>query len=97
MFKKAHYKVITMVFKIFLVLPAILFVESNLLGGRSSDAYNDDDDSDNDDNFTFILIRGISIVVVLSGFLFLSFKSKPFIRENDDKLDQYLLFWHVLV
>ena len=78
-----------MVFKIFLVLPAVLFVESNLVGGRSSDVYdNDSDDSDDDNNFGFVLVRGISIVVVLSGFLFFSFKSTPFLRDDDDKLDK---------
>ena len=82
-----------MIFKVLLVLPAVLFVSSNSIGGRKITNTNngdDDDEFEDDGNFGFVLIRGISIVLILTGAAIISFYSKPFIRDKDDKLDQFV-------
>ncbi len=78
----AFYKVISLFMKAMLVLPVVLFVNTNQVGDR------DDEKTDK----SLLLIQSIWALAVLSIYCILSGYSEPFIKDSDDRSDQVARF-----
>jgi hypothetical protein len=81
--KWAFYKVIGMVMKVVLVLPATLLVASNSIGGRITP---EDPEFDSGDR-GLLLAQSILTFIVLGIYAGLAWSSRPFLRNSDDALD----------
>eukprot|EP01083_Nonionella_stella_P262556 892671_1 len=73
----AHYKVIAMVIKIILVLPVVLFVNTNQVGGRNETNHDK----------SLLAAQSAWTIVVLLAYSALSTWSRPFIKDTDDQVD----------
>ena len=78
--KWSHYKVISLLIKILLILPVALIVNTNEVGDRASD-------SDKDSDKTLLAIQSSCTVVILTIYCILTSYSQPFIENSDDQVD----------
>lgn len=81
--KWAFYKVLVMVFKLFLIVPTTLLVVSNRFGGY----YDKDANPDQSDTNKLLLIQSIIVIVILVIYSIFSWSSRPFLDDADDWLD----------
>jgi hypothetical protein len=84
----ASYKVLIMVMKAMLVLPATLLVTSNTIGGRQE---RDDPTFDSDDK-NLLFWQSVWTLLVLMVYAVMAWTSQPFLRDADDYLDSLARF-----